>query len=135
MQVFKYQPQMRVEISMSGVSSRWSSQNGLYLLLSHLSLIIHFLFRRHNNSGLYLKENGSFVLLSIKWCSLTPFAQLPKFLVLSESMDQVDGCEIFKRNLRDHPAYVLTPPIFILVLMSHIVRQIIKLETRIVHYP
>ena len=88
-----------------------------------LSLVIHFLVRFHNNSGLYLKENGSFIQLSMKMNScLTSFAQQPKFLVLSELMDQVDGCEIFKRNLNGHPVYVPFPStsIFILVLNPYV---------------
>ena len=119
MQVFKYQQRMRVEISMFGVTSQWSSRNGIHPL-PPLSLIIHFFVRRHDNSGLYLKENGSFILLSneINSC-LTPFAQQLKFLVLSELMDQVDGCEIFKRNLSDHLVYVPSTSFHVfLILMS-----------------
>ena len=107
MQVFKYQQQRRVEISMFGVTSQWSSRNGTSFPNS-LSSYSHPCFSI--NSGLYLKENGSFILLFYEINPyLTPSAQQPKFLVLSELVDQIDGCEIFKPNLSDHLVYVPFP--------------------------
>jgi hypothetical protein len=82
-----------------------------YYFLSQLSLTL-FTSLVHNNSGLYLKEYGLFIAFfenGLLPHPYDPYAQQLKFLVLSELMDHVDGCKIFKQNLSDHPMYVPSP--------------------------